>query len=63
MKQFVIKLKDLNRFDLNLEGNIEEVLANPRAWAEKIGQEMLVKESSRIKKAKKLGEEFANVLI
>ena len=60
MKQFVIKLKDLNKFDITLEGIIEEVIIDPKAWAEKVGQEFLVKESHRIKEAKKLGEEFAN---
>ena len=58
MKQFVIKLKDLNKFDLELEGNIEEIVADPKAWAEKIGQDLLAKEAFRIKEAKKLGEEF-----
>ena len=58
MKQFVLKLKDLNKFDLELEGIIEEVIIDPKAWAEKISEEFLVKESFRIKEAKKLGEEF-----
>ena len=58
MKQFVIKLKDLNKFDLEVEGNIEEIIDTPRAWAEKIGQDLLEKEAFRIKEAKKLGEEF-----
>ena len=60
MKQFVIKLKDLNKFDLELEGNIVEIIADPKAWAERVGEDALVKESYRIKDAKKLGEEFAN---
>ena len=60
MKQFVLKLKDLNKFDVELEGIIEEVIIDPKAWAEKVGEEFLVKESFRIKEAKKLGEEFAN---
>ena len=58
MKQFVLKLKDLNKFDLELEGIIEEVIIDPKAWAEKIGESLLAKEAFRIKKAKKLGEEF-----
>ena len=62
MKQFVIKLKDLNKFDLELEGDIEDVMANPKAWAEKIAEELLAREAFRIKEAKKLGEEFAKVL-
>ena len=60
MKQFVIKLKDLNKFDLEVEGNIEEIIANPKAWAERIGEDLLAKEAFRIKEAKKLGEEFGN---
>ena len=62
MKQFVIKLKDLNKFDLELEGDIEDVMANPKAWAEKIAEELLAREAFRIKEAKKLGEEFAKFL-
>ena len=62
LKQFVIKLKDLNKFDLELEGDIEDVMANPKAWAEKIAEELLAREAFRIKEAKKLGEEFAKVL-
>ena len=60
LKQFVIKLKDLNKFDLALEGNIEEVLADTRAWAEQTAQDLLAKEAYRIKEAKQLGEDFAN---
>ena len=60
LKQFVIKLKELNKFDLVVEGNIEEVIADPKAWAEKTAEGILAKEANRIKKAKQLGEEFAN---
>ena len=62
MKRFVIKLKELNSFDLELTGNIEDVLADPKAWAESIGEKLLAQEAFRIKKAKQLGEEFANDL-
>ena len=62
LKQFVIKLKELNNFDLELTGNIEEILADPKSWAEAIGEKLLAQEALRIKKAKKLGEEFANEL-
>ena len=60
MKQFVVKLKDLNKFDLELEGDIEEVLADTRALAEQTAQDLLAKEAYRIKEAKQLGEDFAN---
>ncbi len=59
MKQFVIKLKDLSRINLELKGNIEEVLNDPKSWAESISEALLAKEAYRIKNAKKLGEEFA----
>ena len=59
MKQFVIKLKDLNRIDLEIKANIEDVLADPKSWAENIAQDLLAQEAYRIKDAKKLGEEFA----
>ncbi len=60
LKQFVVRLKELNNFKLQLKGNIEEVIADPKAWAEKASEDLLVQEASRIKDAKKLGEEFAN---
>ena len=60
LKQFVIKLKDLNKFDIEFEANIQEIIIDPKAWAEKISEEFLIKESHRIKEAKKLGEEFGN---
>ena len=45
---------------VELEGNIEEVLADTRAWAEQTAQDLLAKEAYRIKEAKQLGEDFAN---
>ncbi len=38
---------------------IQEVILNPRAWAEKVAETEIVKNLNRYKEAKKLGEEFA----
>jgi len=39
--------------------SIQEVINNPRAWAEKVAEKQIVINIDRYKKAKELGEEFA----
>ena len=63
LKEFVNKVKKLRDFNIELEGNIEEILKDPRAWADKIAEEQIVLHSDKIKSSKKLGEEFANAII
>ena len=53
------QLKALHDFDITLEGNIKEIIADPGAWAEKFAEDVVVKEVPRYLKAKTLGENFA----
>ena len=39
--------------------SLGKIILNPRAWAEKVAENEIVKHIDRYKKAKKLGEEFA----
>ena len=59
MKRHVKRLKELHQFDITLEGNIKEIIADPGAWAEKFAESAIVKEVPRYLKAKNLGEKFA----
>ena len=42
---------------------IQEVISNPRAWAEKVAEKQIVLNIGKYKQAKKLGEEFAKGVI
>ena len=53
------QLKELHQFDIALEGNIKEIIADPSAWAEQFAEDTLMKEVPRYLKAKNLGEKFA----
>ena len=53
------RLKELHQFDINIEGNIKEIIADPGAWAEKFAESAILKEVPRYLKAKTLGEIFA----
>ena len=63
MKESVNKVKNLNKFDISLEGNIEEILADPRAWAEELVENIALLEVNRFREARKLGKEFADALV
>ena len=39
--------------------NLDKIILNPRAWAEKVAENEIVTHIDRYKKAKKLGEDFA----
>ena len=39
--------------------SMEEIIINPRKWAEKVAEQEITKHLSRYKKAKDLGEKFA----
>ena len=58
--EFAKKLKDLNKFDINFEGNIESIIANPREWAELFAEKTIVENIPRYMNAKELGKEFAD---
>ena len=53
------QLKELHNFDIMLEGDIKEIIADPSAWAEKFAEDAVMKEVPRYLKAKTLGENFA----
>ena len=54
------QLRELHQsLEINLEGDIEDIMANPQEWAEKFAEDVVVKEVPRYFKAKTLGETFA----
>ena len=53
------QLKELHRFDITIEGDIKEIIADPSAWAEETAESIILKEVPRYLKAKTLGENFA----
>ena len=59
MRKLGKQLKELHQFDIALEGNIKEIIADPSAWAEQFAEDTLMKEVPRYLKAKTLGENFA----
>ena len=53
-------LKELHQsLEINLEGDIEDIMKNPQEWAEKFAEDVIVNEVPRYLKAKTLGENFA----
>ena len=56
-------LKALHKFEVALEGDIEEIIDNPREWAEQIAEREILKYLPLYTKAFKLGEEFANEIV
>ena len=62
LRKSVSKIKDLNKFDLELEGDIEDIMPDPKAWAEAMANKILLQNVNRITKARKLGEEFGKSL-
>ena len=56
-------LKELQKFEIDLDGDIEEIIDNPRDWAEQIAEREIIKFLPLYSKAVKLGEEFANEII
>ena len=53
------QLKELQKFDIALEGSIEDIIENPQEWAENFAEEAIMKEMPRYLKARTLGENFA----
>lgn len=56
-------LKELHKFEIELDGDVEEIIDNPRDWAEQIAEREILKHLPLYSKAVKLGEEFANEII
>ena len=53
------QLKELQRFDITLEGDIKKIVESPQEWAEEFAESTIIKEVPRYLKAKNLGEKFA----
>jgi hypothetical protein len=58
--RFVKKLKDLHKFDIELEGNIEDIIKSPKEWGERMAEIALLSNLDRYLKAKELGKEFSS---
>ena len=52
-------LRELTKFDIELTGNIEEILENPQEWAEELAISAILEEVPRYQEAKEAGERFA----
>ena len=63
MREFVSKIKDLHKFDIDIDGDISEIIADPKAWGEAMANKILLQNVNRIMKARKLGEEFAKKIL
>ena len=62
LRESVSKIKALNKFDIDIDGDIAEIIKDPKVWAEKITNKILLQNVNRIMKARKLGEEFGKRL-
>ena len=63
MRESVSKIKDLNKFDIDIDGDISEIIADPKTWGESIANKILLENVNRIMKSRKLGEEFGKKLL
>ena len=62
LRESVSKIKELNKIDIEIDGDISEIIADPKAWGESIANKILLENVNRIMKARKLGEEFGESL-
>ena len=58
--EYAKKLKSLNKFDIEFEGNVASIIENPREWAELFAEKVVVENIPRYMNAKELGKEFAD---
>ncbi len=63
MRESVSNLKELNKIDIEIDGDISEIIADPKAWGESMANKILLQNVNRIMKARKLGEEFGESII
>ena len=63
LRESVSKIKELNKIDIDIDGDISEIIADPKAWGESIANKILLQNVNRIMKARKLGEEFGESII
>ena len=59
MRKHAKSLRKLLDFNIELKGDIKDIIADPQAWAEKFAEDAIMSEIPRYQKAKKLGESFA----
>ena len=60
MREYAKNLKQLNKFKVELEGDVSKIIENPKEWAEKFAEQAIIQNIPRYLEAKVLGEEFAN---
>ena len=60
MIEYAKKLKQLNKFKVELEGEVPEIINNPKEWAEKFAEQTIIQNVPRYLEAKRLGKGFAN---
>ncbi len=63
LRESVSKIKELNKIDIEIDGDISEIIADPKAWGEAMANKILLQNVNRIMKARKLGEEFGKKLL
>lgn len=54
----VRKLDKINDIEVNLEGDLEEIIDDPELWAERQAERILFDNVENYLEAKELGEEF-----
>ena len=50
----------MNRFDIKFKGKVEEIIKNPKEWAEKFAEQTIIQNVPRYLEAKRLGKGFAS---
>lgn len=61
MIEYVNQIKQLkDKINIDFEANIAEIINDPKAWADKTAEQIVVKNADKIIEARKLGEGFAN---
>ena len=63
MRESVSKIKELNKIDIDIDGDISEIIADPKAWGESMANKILLQNVNRIMKARKLGEDFGKKIL
>jgi hypothetical protein len=59
LRKHAKSLRELLDFNIELKGDIKDIIASPQEWAEKFAEDAIMREIPRYQKAKKLGESFA----
>ena len=59
LRKHAKSLRKLLDFNIDLTGEIKDIIENPQEWAEKFAEDAIMREIPRYQKAKKMGESFA----